>query len=66
MKDKTLKQAIAEAKRFIRAAKQTELMWDFVNGKNVEVVGRSGRINGAIRRASMDLSNKLFDLRAGR
>jgi hypothetical protein len=49
--EKTLKHAIAEAERFIRLARQT----------SVEVVGT--RSSGATRRASLDLTRALADMR---
>ncbi|SDJ59926.1 hypothetical protein [Pseudomonas indica] len=62
MKDQTLDQAIIEAARFIQAAKQLRTArratgYDF---------GSLPRESGLARRASMDLTRKLADLRQGR
>jgi len=61
MKVETLREAIAEANRFIKTAKEMPML-----------VGLCGDIDwcpkesGACRRASMDLTRKLADLRQGR
>ena len=53
MKPQTLDQAIIEAMRFVKAAKAYRAYQDGVN-------------SGAVKRASMDLTRKLADLRQGR
>jgi hypothetical protein len=64
MKTETLDRAVIEAKRFIRAASKTK-----------PEIGYSGRISysqnpgmdvAATKRASMDLSRALADLRGGK
>jgi len=60
MKDHTLDQAIIEAARFIKAAREL---------RRVRKYGEPGthpRECGAAKRASMDLTRKLSDLRQGR
>ena len=66
MNDDTLKQAISEAKRFITKAKTVDdiWQWDSTGGKSVK--GRSGKTNAAIKRASMDLTRVLANLRSGK
>lgn len=68
MRVATLDEAIAEAQRFIKAASTLRTLIE--NAPNVRsfhgaVVG-SPREQGAVKRASMDLTRKLADLRAGR
>lgn len=55
----TLDAAIAEAKRFIGAAEQLKVA-------NVTHHWTNPKENGACKRASMDLTRKLADLRQGR
>ncbi len=62
MRAKTLKRSIEEAKRFIKAAEAVST-WKSDNG-NVYV--NSGKEAAACKRASMDLSRALSDLRMGR
>jgi hypothetical protein len=64
MEASTLKACIREAKRFIKLAEAVPMSkskansaWDFID---------SGKASGAAKRASMDLSRKLADLRQGR
>jgi hypothetical protein len=67
MEAKTMKKCIAEAKRFVKLAEAVPIRktenksqfskWDFVE---------SGKASGAARRASMDLTRALADLRQGR
>ena len=68
MNDETLKEAIKEAKRFIRAADQVGVVtkWCYVTSSWVQSPGRTNAINAAIKRASLDLTKKLADLRMGR
>lgn len=75
MKQETLKQAIAEAERFIERAK----MYAFLEKEQAEIKASKKpgdkdfywyktfpKESGAVRRSSMDLSRVLADLRAGR
>lgn len=65
MKVKTLEQAVREAKRFIEKAE--ELMQADVPDPRNEYIGFGyPKESGAMRRASMDLTRKLADLRQGR
>jgi len=62
--DNTLNEAIAEAQRFIKRAKELQ-------AASNESVGERGHWStvaehAACKRASMDLTRKLADLRAGR
>ena len=68
MQEQTLKEAVKEAKRFIRAAREIGVVskWSPCISQYVEVPGRTPTINGAIKRASLDLTKKLADLRMGR
>lgn len=66
MKPETLKQAVAEAKRFISAAEKCKpRTWVCLIG-NTHVSFDPRKETGAVKRASMDLTRKLADLRAGR
>lgn len=60
MKRETLDEAIVEASRFIRAAKALR------DASRPDNPGTHPRETGAVRRASMDLTRKLADLRQGR
>lgn len=60
MKRETLDEAIVEASRFIRAAKALR------DASRPDNPGTHPREAGAVRRASMDLTRKLADLRQGR
>jgi len=63
MKTNTLNHAIAEARRFIVAAQQTRpAMYD---GKKYDWQ-EAGHHVAAVKRASMDLSRVLAELRAGK
>jgi hypothetical protein len=64
MKPDTLKQAVAEAKRFISAAEKCKFSQSQYN-KSI-FYPQSGKETAAAKRASMDLTRKLADLRAGR
>lgn len=67
MRSETLRRAIAEARRFIELAEAVPLRdygKDF-EGKPVQFV-ESGKASGSVRRASMDLTRILADLRQGR
>ena len=68
MQEQTLKEAVKEAKRFIRATEEIGMVskWCPVTSQWVESPGRTPTINGAIKRASLDLTKKLADLRMGR
>jgi hypothetical protein len=67
MKTKTLIESIMEAKRFIEAAKKAHARnsIDYPGQIQKEYI-YSSKESGAVRRASMDLTRKLADLRAGR
>lgn len=62
MNKQTLKDAVQEAKRFIAKAKEYE---DAEKNK-AGFWYSNPKQSGAVRRASMDLTRKLADLRAGR
>lgn len=64
MNTKTLNEAIEEAKRFIEAAR-CYIAVDNERNKERYHYG-CPRESGAVRRASMDLTRKLADLRQGR
>lgn len=68
MQEQTLKEAVKEAKRFIRATKMLGIIQNWSPGVTtwIDVVGRTPAINAAIKRASLDLTKKLADLRMGR
>ena len=68
MQEQTLKEAVKEAKRFIRAAREIGVVskWSPCIRQFVDVPGRTPTINAANKRASMDLTKKLADLRMGR
>jgi hypothetical protein len=67
MNDHTLKLCVAEAKRFIAKAKVQDvvLKYDSHTFKWLPTEGRSGKTNAAIKRASMDLTRMLANLRKG-
>lgn len=72
MNKSTLIDAVAEAKRFVSAA-EAALAADTVARAQLANIRptwpdlcSNPRENGAVRRASMDLTRKLADLRAGR
>ena len=60
MNQKKLKVAVDEAKRFLKRAKDMHVHEDNFGGYH------SGKESGALRRASMDLTRALADLRRGR
>jgi hypothetical protein len=67
MRAETLGKAVSEARRFIELADAVPLRdygKDF-KGKTVQFV-ESGKASGSVRRASMDLTRVLADLRQGR
>lgn len=64
MKRQTLQDAISEARRFIEKAE--ELQKHLAMRDQRECYGTLPREHGACRRASMDLTRKLADLRQGR
>jgi hypothetical protein len=71
MKDLTLQLAINEAKRFISRAEDLKEARKEKNsyvyqGKTEYYNKPAGRQSGAVRRASMDLTRVLADLRLGR
>lgn len=63
MKNGTLDQAVAEARRFIKSVDQLRIA-QALNDERFP--SANPRETGAVRRASMDLTRKLADLRAGR
>ena len=65
MRSETLRRAITEARRFIELAEAVPLRDYGSKGKPVQFV-ESGKASGAVRRASMDLTRILADLRQGR
>lgn len=62
MKRNTLKDAIEDAERFIKLA--TECLSEPHDGVWVWI--NPGKLSGAVRRSSMDLTRKLADLRQNR
>lgn len=71
MKDLTLQLAINEAKRFIGRCEELKkariIKESFVhNGETFTYNKPAARQSGAVRRASMDLTRVLADLRLGR
>lgn len=64
MNNNTLKEAIEEAKRFIKAAEKIELKQSQFNKSIWYPV--CNKTTAAAKRASMDLTRKLADLRQGR
>ncbi len=68
MKIEDLKSAMAETERFLVAAKKLEAATDEYHRKTAEWIVRAGNVpvgreSAAVRRASMDLSRALADLR---
>ena len=70
MKTSTLIEAVAEARRFITKAEaalnKDTLSCLRIDSPKTSILNNNPRENGAVRRASMDLTRKLADLRAGR
>ena len=69
IKDQTLDEAIIEAARFIKAAKglrAARKTAQAVNGSCNWFSSQQVREHAACKRASLDLTRKLADLRAGR
>lgn len=69
MEAKTLQRCIKEAKDFIEAAEAVPLREVVIEGessKRTVAYIEPGKASGAMRRASMDLSRALADLRQGR
>lgn len=62
--DKTLTEAMEEARRFLRAAEALDKRL-LESDRGVHIYGFPREI-GAVQRSSMDLTRKLADLRAGR
>lgn len=62
MKKETLKVCIEEAERFLKRAKELEA----ANEEDLEYYCYNFKEQAAIKRASMDLSRSLADLRQGR
>ena len=65
MKETTLDEAIAEAKRFIEVAELLQLAQGEPAGVRVKRTGRWSTTveSGAVKRASMDLTRKLAEVR---
>jgi len=67
MKAETLRMAIKEAERFAAVAKEVGVIYDrYDNGESYIHVGDCTKESAACKRASMDLSRVLSDLRQGR
>ena len=68
MMPRTLEQAILDAERFIKFAKKTDVVTEWCPKQKAYVTGpgQSARTKAAIRRASLDLTMTLADLRCGR
>lgn len=66
MKRKTLQDAISEARRFIEKAEELDAALGRRDASINIYFGTLPREHGACRRASMDLTRKLADLRQGR
>lgn len=70
MTNKTLQKCKATAHRFLEAIKDLEIVekeWHTANPKPPSWASpNTPRENGAVKRASMDLTRALADLRAGR
>ena len=69
MKPETLKLCIAEAKRFIEKAEQVpthDTVIETTRSKRTATYINAGKASGAARRASLDLTRCLADLRQGR
>lgn len=65
MKEKTLDQAIAEARRFLKIANELKTLQNLTTVALYERTGRWSTIaeSGAMKRASMDLTRVLAELR---
>ena len=64
MEVKTLQNAIAEAERFIQAAKKVEIIREkFLNGKPWFHIKTQTKETAACKRASLDLSRALSEMR---
>ena len=69
MRKTTLKKAVYEAKRFIETAEalqRLEAKRIYAQGVNLPAYNFCPKEQGAVKRASLDLTRKLADLRAGR
>jgi len=69
MEAKTLKKCIQEAKDFIKLAEAVplrEVVIEGEHGKRTATYIEAGKASGAMKRASMDLSRELANLRQGR
>jgi hypothetical protein len=69
MEAKTLQRCIEEAREFIKLAKAIPLRTVEVEGessKRTVTYIEAGKASGAMKRASMDLTRALADLRMGR
>jgi len=69
MTDDKIKNAVAEAKRFLRRVKeydeapQTEKFWNHSKQGYVEYKKSRNKQSGALRRSSLDLTGALADMR---
>jgi hypothetical protein len=68
MEFETVQNAIKEAERFIRVAKQVKKEGPYICGDGTRFIERmpNHRANAACKRASLDLSNILADMRRDR
>ena len=68
MQEHTLDKAISEAERFLAAAKKYRAISAAPNGAGMKITGRYSTVaeHASVKRASMDLSRMLADLRQGR
>lgn len=67
IQNETLVRAMIEATRFLRAARSLRIARKRADEDTVgDYVPSTGREHAAVLRASMDLTRKLADLRAGR
>lgn len=68
IQEHTLDKAICEAERFLAAAKKYRALASAPSGMGMKVTGRWSTVaeHASVKRASMDLSRMLADLRQGR
>ena len=69
MKDDAIKNAAAEAKRFLRRVKEydeaptTQKFWDYTKKCHIDCQKSRRKQSGALRRSSLDLAGALADMR---
>ena len=66
MQDKTLEAAVAEAEAFITAVEDLRLVRAMIKAGHPGLPSSAPKQQGAVMRASMELTRKLADLRQGR